>query len=117
MLEELSVPPDEEHPYRQLLSHPRVSVADLVAQQPQWSAERIEAVLRSLVELGLAVQTDQTGTAYAAISPDVAVAGPTRVRIEAARRAEDAGPERMAAFWRGRPAHPPDFVAVVTAAH
>ena len=117
MLEELSVPPDEEQTYRQLLSHPRVSVADLVAQQPQWSAERIEAVLRSLVELGLAVQTDQTGTAYAAISPDVAVAGLIRVRIEAARRAEYAVPELMAAFWRGRPAHSRDFVDVITDEH
>lgn len=117
MLEELGLPPEEEHTYRQLLSHPHVSVADLVAQQPQWTPQRIAAVLHSLVELGLAVQTDQTGTAYAAISPDVAVAGLIRTRIETARRAEYAVPELMAAFWQGRPAQPPDFVDVITDEH
>jgi hypothetical protein len=117
MLEGLSLLPEQEQIYRQLLGHPRVSLADLVARQPQWPPQRTEEALRGLVELGLAVQTDQTGTTYAAISPDVAIAGLIRARIEAARRAEHAVPELMAAFWRGRPAQSRDFVDVVTDEH
>jgi hypothetical protein len=117
MLEGLGLLPEQEQTYRQLLSHARLSVAELASQCPQWSAERTEAVLRGLVELGLAVQTDQTGTTYAAISPDVAIAALVRTRIHAARSAEHAVPELMTTFWQGRPAQSRDFMDVVTDEH
>jgi hypothetical protein len=117
MLEGLGLLPEQEQTYRQLLSRPHMSVADLVVWRPDWSAERTEGMLRGLVELGLAVQTDQTGTTYAAISPDVAIAELVRTRINAARNAEHAVPELMMAFWRGRPAQSRDFMDVVTDEH
>jgi hypothetical protein len=117
MLEGLGLLPEQEETYRQLLGHPRLSIVDVMAERPEWSPEQTERVLRSLVELGLAVQTDQTGTRYAAISPDMAIAGLVRARINAARSAEHAVPELMTAFWRGRPAESRDFIDVVTDGH
>ena len=114
MLEGLGLRPEHEQAYRQLLGHPSLSVADVVARCPQWSAEQAADVLRSLVDLGLAVRADDAGTAYAAISPDVAIAELVRTRITAARSAEHAVPELMTAFWRGRPAQSRDFMDLVT---
>ena len=85
MLEGLGLLPEQEETYRQLLGHPRLSIVDIMAERPEWSPAQTERVLRSLVQLGLAVQIDQTGTRYAAISPDMAIAGLVRARINAAR--------------------------------
>jgi hypothetical protein len=117
MLEGLGLLPEQEQTYLRLLGHSRLSAADLVAQCPGWSTEKAEDALSSLVDLGFAVTTDHEGTAYAAISPDVAVAGMVRTRINAARRAEYAVPELMTTFWRGRPADSRDFLDVVTDEH
>jgi hypothetical protein len=117
MLEGLGLAPEQELTYFRLLASPHLSVADLVAQCPEWSAETAEAALSGLVELGFAVKADREGTAYAAISPDVAVAGLMRTRINAARSAEHAVPELMTEFWRGRSAPSRDFVDVVTDEH
>jgi len=117
MLEGLGLRPEQEETYRRLLGHPRLSIVDVMAERPEWSPEQTERVLRSLVELGLAAQTDQTGTRYAAISPDMAIAGLVRARINAAQTAEHAVPELMTAFWRGRPAESRDFMDVVTDGH
>lgn len=117
MLEGLGLLPEQEQTYLHLLSVPWLSVTDLVSHRPEWSAQHSEAVLRGLVELGLAVQTDQAGTTYAAISPDVAVVGLMRAQINAARSAEHAVPELMTAFWQGRPAQSQDFVDVVSDEH
>jgi hypothetical protein len=114
MLEGLGLLPEQEQIYLRLLASARLSTADLVAQIPGWSTEQAETVLSGLVELGFAVATDLEGTTYAAISPDVAVAGLVRTRIYAARSAEYAVPELMTAFWGGRPAESRDFLDVVT---
>jgi hypothetical protein len=89
----------------------------MLQQGPEWPGEAAEAALSGLVELGFAVKTDHEGTAYTAISPDVAVAGLARLRIDAARIAEYGVPELMIKFWRGRPAQSRDFVDVVTDEH
>jgi len=117
MLEGLGLLPEQEQTYRQLLGRPHMSIADLRAQRPEWSVEQAADVLRGLVHLGLAVRADEAGTTYAAISPDVAVAGLVQGRINAARSAEHAVPELMTAFWRGRPAQSRDFMDVVTDEH
>jgi hypothetical protein len=117
MLEGLGLSPEQEETYLRLLSSPRLSTGDLAAQCPQWSVEDSEAALSGLVDMGFAVKTDDEGRTYAAISPDVAVAGLVRTRINAARSAEYAVPELMTAFWRGRPASSRDFLDVVTDEH
>jgi hypothetical protein len=117
MLEGLGLSPEQERTYVRLLASPRLSIEDLVAQWPEWSAEAAQAALSGLVELGFAVKADHEGTAYAAISPDVAVAGLVRTRISAARIAENGVPELMTKFWRGRPAQSRDFLDVVTDEH
>ncbi len=117
MLEGLGLLPEQEQTYHLLLRHPRLSVADLVTQRPGWSSARAQDLLGGLVSLGLAVQADEGGTTYAAISPDVAVGGLVRARIDAARNAEQSVPDLMAAFWRGRPARSGDFMDVVTDEH
>ncbi len=117
MLEGLGLSPEQERTYVRLLASPRLSIEDLAAQCPEWSAEAAEAALSGLVDLGFAVKADHEGTAYAAISPDVAVAGLVRTRISAARIAEYGVPELMTKFWRGRPAQSRDFLDIVTDEH
>jgi len=114
MLEGLGLSPEQELTYFRLLASPRLSVAELVTLYPEWTAAAAQAALSGLVELGFAVKADLGGTAYAAISPDVAIAGLMRTRINAARSAEHAVPELMTEFWRGRAAQSRDFVDVVT---
>ena len=114
MLEGLGLLPEHEQTYLRLLASPHLSTADLVAQCPEWSIDDAEAALSGLVDIGFAVRTDTEGATYAAISPDVAVAGLVRTRINSARGAENAVPELMAAFWQGRPASSGDFLDVVT---
>jgi Bacterial regulatory proteins, luxR family len=118
MLEGLGLRSEQEQTYRHLLDSPRLSVAALVARRPEWTPAQAEAVLRSLVPLGLAVQTDLTGSTYAAIAPDVALTALVRARVDAARSAERAVPELMAAFWQGRPEpESVHFIDVVTDEH
>src|SRR5215469_3861554 len=117
MLEGLGLIPEQEQIYLRLLANPRLSAADLVAQLPDWSIGQARAALSGLVDLGFAVATDHARTTYAAISPDVAVAGLVRARINAARSAEYAVPDLMTAFWRGRPAESRDFLDVVADEH
>lgn len=118
MLEGIGLRPDQEQAYRQLLDSPYLSVAGLAARCPGWTLVHAEAVLRSLVPLGLAVQTDPTGGTYAAIAPDVALAPLVRARVDAARGAERAVPQLMAAFWQGRPEpESTHFIDVVTDEH
>ncbi|GIH19391.1 helix-turn-helix domain-containing protein [Rugosimonospora africana] len=118
MLEGLGLRPQQEQAYLHLLDNPRLSAAGLVARRPEWTSAQAEAVLRSLVPLGLAVPNDQTGDTYAAIAPDVALAALVRARVDAARSAERAVPELMALFWQGRP-EPESlhFIDVVTDEH
>lgn len=117
MLEGLGLLPEQEQTYLRLLANARLSAVDLLAQYPEWSIDEAEAALSGLVDLGFAVTTDYEGTTYAAISPDVAVAGLVRTRVNAARSAEYAVPDLMTAFWRGRPAESRDFLDVVTDEH
>lgn len=117
MFEGLGLSPEQERTYIRLLARPRLSIEDVAEQGPESSAEGAQAALTRLVELGFAVKTDHEGTAYAAISPDVAVAGLVRTRISAARIAEYGVPELMTRFWQGRPAQSRDFLDVVTDEH
>jgi DNA-binding CsgD family transcriptional regulator len=72
-------------------------------------------LLASLVDAGLAVRTEHAGTTtYAAISPDVAIAGLVSGQVDAARRAEHAVPELMSQFWAARPTDSRNFVDIVT---
>jgi DNA-binding CsgD family transcriptional regulator len=112
VLEGVGLTKEQEQTYRHLLAQPQLTIAEVQAQQHDPSAAYTEAVLASLVDAGLAVRT---GTdSYAAISPDVAIAGLVRGRVDAARRVEYVVPELMATFWEGRQADSRDFVDVVT---
>lgn len=114
MLEGVGLTAEQEEAYRRLLAQPQLTAAEVRAQTGG-TAAHVSDVLTSLVDAGLAVRTEHNGDpAYAAISPDVAIAGLVRGRVDAARRAEHAVPELMSTFWAARHAESRDFVDVVT---
>lgn len=114
MLDGVGLTDEQEKAYRRLLAQPQLTAAELGTLGGA-SAAHVRTVLASLVDAGLAVRTEHAGTTtYAAIAPDVAIAGLVRGRVDAARRAERAVPELMSEFWAARHADSRNFVDVVT---
>jgi DNA-binding CsgD family transcriptional regulator len=114
VLDGIGVDGEQQQVYRHLLASPSRRLRDLEHQWPDWSAARMRRVLRRLVAAGLVDESGQDGDAcYSAVAPDAAIPGLVQARIEQARRAEQAVPVLMAAFWTGHHAESAQFIDVI----
>jgi DNA-binding CsgD family transcriptional regulator len=114
ILDGIGIDIEQQQVYRHLLANPSHRRSDLEAQWPDWPATRVRRVLRRLAEAGLITESASgSDPSYAAIAPDAAIPGLVRARVEQARRAEQAVPALMAAFWAGHHADSHQFIDVV----
>ena len=114
MLDGIGIDTEQEQVYGYLLANPSRRLSDLEAQWPRWSSVRIRRALRGLEAAGLIGESNAgDDPCYTAVAPDAAVPGLVRARIEEARRAEQAVPTLMAAFWSGHHADSAQFVDVI----
>lgn len=114
MLDGIGIDADQQQIYRHLLANPAGRLSDLEDRWPHWPGTRLRLVVGRLVAAGLITEmAPGPDASYAAIPPDVAIPGLVRARIEEARRAEQAVPALMAAFWAGHHADAREFIDVV----
>jgi DNA-binding CsgD family transcriptional regulator len=114
MLDGIGVDIDQQQVYNHLLANPSRRLSDLAAHWPDWPQTRVRRVVRRLVAAGLIAESvPGVDPAYIAIAPDAAIPGLVRARIEQAKRAEQAVPALMAAFWTGHHAESSQFIDVV----
>jgi DNA-binding CsgD family transcriptional regulator len=114
MLDGIGMDSDQQQVYRHLLANPAHRRSDIAAQWPHWPVTRVRRVLRRLAAAGLVIESEPgPDPSYAALAPDAAIPGLVRTRIADARRAEQAVPALMAAFWAGHHANAHQFIDVV----
>lgn len=114
MLDGIGVDIEQQRVYCHLLANPSCRLSELEANWPDWSSMRVRRILRRLAGAGLITESEPGGDpSYTAAAPDAAIPGLVRARIEEARRAEQAVPALMAAFWTGHHADSSQFIDVV----
>jgi DNA-binding CsgD family transcriptional regulator len=114
VLDGIGVDAEHEQVYRFLLASPEAALPDLEARWPDRPVRRTRKILRRLTEHGLVIESKTgSGSLFTAVAPDLVIPGLARLRAEEARRAEQAVPALMDAFWQGHRNDAHQFVDVV----